>query len=569
MTDDDADEGELVHASVEELADAVMQCAGHYSFLIGAGTSVHDVPTAGMLIEQWREEKYEIVDPDEGREEWVEQKEAEEMSDDEGEYGFWFEQRHKTVGERRHFIEDLVEDADPNFGHIVLASMMTGLNGEDDDEDGSGYVPVTLTPNFDDLLYDAFYLFLEDKPLVVDHNVIASQFQLTRDRPAIIKLHGDYLYNNIQNTSDETADLEENIERAMSLVLQEYGMIVLGYSGEDDSIMQVFEDEEFEIPDYGLFWCTLDIDDISERVKKILKKSNAFVVEINGSEETFNKIYSYLNNNDGFRVPNPDRIEERAKERSDQLREVVEEGGPESLDLVMQGRKERAQGNHHSALELFSQAVEENPENARCYHHRGNTYREIGKYDNAISDFTQAIRLEPNVGEFYHSRGLAHENNGNYKQAVEDYSEAIKIDGDRSHFYQNRGVSFVRLSEYELAKSDYKKSIKIDNKSSYARVNLSELHLILQEYESALKESKNAIQVTQEDNLVSISLVMSIMSKIMLDMDYSTEESRLETVHDESDSISWNFSEIEGWIGEQEFNQNQEREIKRILNMVQ
>lgn len=61
-----------------------------------------------------------------------------------------------------------------------------------------GYVPNALTPNFDDLLFDAFYLFFEDKPHLVDHQAIAPEFKLTRESPTIIKLHGDYLYDNLQ-----------------------------------------------------------------------------------------------------------------------------------------------------------------------------------------------------------------------------------------------------------------------------------------------------------------------------------------------------------------------------------
>lgn len=68
------------------------------------------------------------------------------MGDKEGPYGFWFERLHPSRGGRREYIANLVEGAEPNLGHILLATMM-----------GEGYVPHALTPNFDDLLFDAFY----------------------------------------------------------------------------------------------------------------------------------------------------------------------------------------------------------------------------------------------------------------------------------------------------------------------------------------------------------------------------------------------------------------------------
>lgn len=149
-------EGDINRASVSQLVQAVAE-AKRYAFLIGAGTSrpkPAEIPTGGELTDIWRKECYELVEPDEEVDEWIATKE-ETMADDQTEYGFWFEERHPTRGQRRKRIQELVEDAEPTLGHILLATMMN-----------EGYVPNVLTPNFDDLLFDAFYLFLEGHCLV-------------------------------------------------------------------------------------------------------------------------------------------------------------------------------------------------------------------------------------------------------------------------------------------------------------------------------------------------------------------------------------------------------------------
>jgi len=215
---DPVDSDDIDEATVQDIVRALRDCKGHYSFLIGAGTSKPaEIPTGGDLIWEWKQERY--VEDHNGVDD------AHEVSDDEikrwantyennhanqNSYGFWFEEVHTSPGQRRHLIREKVENKDPTFGNIVLATLMA-----------EEYVPLTLTPNFDDLVYDALYRFLEEKPLVINHDAVAAEFSLTKERPMIIKLHGDYLFENLQNLDEETDKLQSNIERAFSLALNE------------------------------------------------------------------------------------------------------------------------------------------------------------------------------------------------------------------------------------------------------------------------------------------------------------------------------------------------------------
>jgi len=249
---------EISEVDVWQLVQAVAEC-GKYAFLIGAGTSrpqPASIPTAGYLIKTWQQECYNHSGSDDEFEDWVEHQEAENNTN-QSKYGFWFEKRHPTRGGRRKRIEKLVKDANPTPGHITLASMMS-----------NGYVPHVLTPNFDDLLFDSFYLFLEDKPNLIDHRAVVPEFKLTRDDPAIVKLHGDYLYDNLQNTGPETKALEPPMIDVLQRTVSEYGLVVIGYSGRDGSIMEPLLDAD--ISEYGIYWCVRDSDKISSNVKKLL-----------------------------------------------------------------------------------------------------------------------------------------------------------------------------------------------------------------------------------------------------------------------------------------------------------
>jgi hypothetical protein len=49
----------IEEATVQDVVRALRDCKGHYSFLIGAGTSKPaGIPSGGDLIREWKQERY-------------------------------------------------------------------------------------------------------------------------------------------------------------------------------------------------------------------------------------------------------------------------------------------------------------------------------------------------------------------------------------------------------------------------------------------------------------------------------------------------------------------------------
>jgi hypothetical protein len=71
---------------------------------------------------------------------------------------------------------------------------------------------------------------------------------ITSDRPKIIKLHGDYLFERLKNTVEELEQLDPNMERKFREFAKDCGVVVLGYGGRDRSIMRVVEEL------LGVYW---------------------------------------------------------------------------------------------------------------------------------------------------------------------------------------------------------------------------------------------------------------------------------------------------------------------------
>jgi hypothetical protein len=292
--------------------------SGNYAFLIGAGSSKPEpanISTGNELIKQWQKTCYSDNEPQIPLTDWVSEQEKSDMSNDQSQYGYWFERLHPTKGGRRDYIQQQVRDAKPTAGHVILASMMSVKNG------GRSVIPVTLTPNFDDLLVDSFYLYLEETPQLINHGGVVPAFRLTREEPTIVKLHGDYLYDNLKNVDDETRSLENRMESLLQETISEHGLVVVGYSGRDDSIMRALKDAE-EYSDHGIYWCTYApgdddvIESLSSDAHSLLEQTPSQIVPIEGFVPL---MFKFGRNIDGVNIPLKNELIEQAGDRADEL----------------------------------------------------------------------------------------------------------------------------------------------------------------------------------------------------------------------------------------------------------
>jgi tetratricopeptide (TPR) repeat protein len=497
--------GDIHKKSVTELVRAVRNAPdGEFTFLIGAGASAPqpaEIPTAEQMIEQFQQEIYNEEDRDIGDiETWAADYEPEGL-DESKRYGYWFSKAYPTAGGRREAIQDFVtkekqdETVDPPFGQIILASMM-------DD----GIISHTFTPNFDDLLFDAFYDFSENRPLFIDHNAKARRFNMSGNDPAIVKLHGDYLHYT-QNTPRETAELKTEIKNSFRQSVTEYGTIVVGYGGNDESIMNVLENATFS--ERGLFWCKwTDSDDLDERVKELLRDSEyAYLVEIDGADEVLGKFLKHIDRVD---LPDPQRIEARAEEKREMIEKRKDESLSQSADTdqnngsgsvnesvsrLWDARNKMAEGEYEEAIAIVDSLIESEPENSRYYNHRGIINRMADNNKQAIEDYDRAVDLDPDAAFYYYNRGNAKRELERYEEAIEDYNRAIELNPEDADNYVNRGNTKIKLERYEEAIEDYNRAIELDPDEGEYYSRRGYVKLELERYQEALEDYNRAIEL--------------------------------------------------------------------------
>ncbi len=256
---------------------------------LGAGASRSSgIRTASELVGEWRSTVYHgLRDATEDcsveeMKAWLTANES-EWYDQKKEYACLIERVYSTRANRRQCIENQVSEKIPSIGYAYLVRIAE-----------AGLLRTIFTTNFDDLLNEAFYQFSAERALVCAHDSSIDSISISSRRTKIIKLHGDYLFDDLKNTGTETSRLGDNMKEKFRECLKESGLIIAGYSGSDKSITRNL-DELLDNQAYlrnGLYWCFRAEDEVSDEVIEILEKPNAFYVLTPGFDELMADFYS-------------------------------------------------------------------------------------------------------------------------------------------------------------------------------------------------------------------------------------------------------------------------------------
>lgn len=261
----------------------------NFTLFLGAGASITSgIRSGGQLITQWKEEIYNESDGSVSFEEYY-STQSPDWYDNSNPYASLFEHRFDLQRQRRIFVEKEVADKTPSIGYAYLVNLIE-----------KGYFNTVFTTNFDDLLNEAFYRFSFVRPIVCAHDSSISGVTITSSRPKIIKLHGDYLFDNIKATLRETESLEQNMRMKFQEFAKDYGLIIIGYSGQDRSIRDILNYllQHDEYLKNGVYWCIKkgELFNINAELKKLLWQDKVYIVEIDGFDELMAEINNSLLN---------------------------------------------------------------------------------------------------------------------------------------------------------------------------------------------------------------------------------------------------------------------------------
>lgn len=229
------------------------------------------------------------------------------------EYSFYFEKCYDNTTARNAYIQNLVANIEPTRGHLCLANLF--INNK---------VKNIWTTNFDELIEVGVKTLSPQYSFNVVSSVQKDSISqiASNNFPNVIKLHGDYRYDSLQNTEQELQNLENQLSDLFCKNLMNKGLIVIGYAGNDDSVMKVLENniDNKDFLSKGIYWCKHPNTTLSERATAFMEnacKNNELscVIDIDGFDEFLNSLYKNYEHKNSL-------IDERWKDFDNRKKEI-------------------------------------------------------------------------------------------------------------------------------------------------------------------------------------------------------------------------------------------------------
>ncbi|UFS56842.1 SIR2 family protein [Comamonadaceae bacterium M7527] len=219
---------------LHSLAFSIQANPGVYAVLIGSGVSRSaQIPTGWEITLDFVRKLAEMENENCGSDPalWYRTRNGEEPN-----YSDLLNALAKTPAERQQLLRTYLEPSEteradglkaPTAAHRSIASLAA-----------KGYIRIIITTNFDRLM-EAALADVDVVPTVLSSpDQVRGAMPLIHTRCCVFKVHGDYLDPRIRNTTAELGSYPEELNDLLDRILDEFGLIVCGWSAEWDTALR-------------------------------------------------------------------------------------------------------------------------------------------------------------------------------------------------------------------------------------------------------------------------------------------------------------------------------------------
>lgn len=265
------------------LALGISAAPGTYALLAGSGISrAAQIPTGWEVVVDLIV-KVAALQSDEAAQDAREDPEGWWIARGHGEprYDVLLENLASTVAARRVLLHRYFEPTpderangikQPTAAHRAIADLVS-----------TGRIRLILTTNFDRLFEIALAETGVHPQVIVRSEAITAMAPLQHARATVIKLHGDYLdVDAMRNTPAELAIYDPAMKALLSRILDEYGLIILGWSGEWDTAL-VHAIESSPSRRYPTYWAAYH-GNLSASARRLLSNRAGHLISIESAD---------------------------------------------------------------------------------------------------------------------------------------------------------------------------------------------------------------------------------------------------------------------------------------------
>jgi len=480
--------------SLSKLICDIKTCADaeqKFCFILGAGASISSgIPTGRCMAQEWIEH-LKKKEPN-ATEKWLKENEIDE--DNPGEkYSMIYERRFRTHPHLGFiWLQNKMEDAIPSPGYYYLASILSNKQSS---------MKLVITTNFDSLIEDAIFMYTGKKPLVVSHESLASYLSNSTNRPIIAKIHRDLMLHPISH-AEGTSKLKETWKPVLKDVFKECSPIVIGYAGNDGSLMDILKNAANENKEKKpIYWCHMKNEVPNNTISELVHKSGGFLIPIENFDEAMN-----LFGNAFKQKFSENDLWERYYTRIERYKELDGKiGDTLNKDDDLSEDRKALRASRLKAIDVEIEKVlnliKTRPTNQRLYYNLGELYAQLKDNRNAVNAYDKAIYFSPYEPMYYNARGLSYQNMKEYEKAIKDYSKAIELDPNNVEYYINRAEVYTEQSERNKANEDMAKAEELGyDKKVPVHFHKSCISKIEKKFDIQLDKEKTTTYFNKERN---------------------------------------------------------------------
>lgn len=270
-----------------------------HALFLGAGASITSgIPSAQMCIWEWKrnifltnnvglESQFSELSLASVRrriQRWLDRQAIYPANGAPEEYSVYIEACYPIPDSRRSYFQEKVRIAKPHIGYQLLGPLAS-----------QALIKSVWTTNFDQLVGRAMAPN-NIMPIEVGIDSAHRVIRTTKTGELIIvSLHGDYRYDQLKNTADEIKRQESDLQLGLIEELKDSPVIILGYSGRDESIMSTLSRGVEQKGAGSLYWCVQDSDNIPKPVLDLISQARrqghtAYIVSTQGFDDTMMRL---------------------------------------------------------------------------------------------------------------------------------------------------------------------------------------------------------------------------------------------------------------------------------------
>lgn len=435
-----------------------------FGFILGAGASVKsNIPAGGFFAEKWFGEIADSLGENETLTEWTNSIEGFDEKNLAASYTKLFDKRFEidyALGYQE--LQRYMDKAKPSIGYSFLAQVLAETENK-----------FVITTNFDTMSEDALFDLKDAKPLVLGHEVLSSFVNAASPtRPTIIKIHRDFLFDPY-NSEDKIQKMDGRWEKALNPVLRENAMIVIGYGGNDESLMGYLKAIDDRKP---IYWCYRNEDELSDRILDLLTETD-FLIKI----ESFDKFMLLLSD----KLNSPRLIDQENIENSQIVKNAMARAKSYALQLEELAKGELGKNEQEAIKKLlpswwdYQLAVKQETDSDK----------KDGIYREGLKAYPKSYELMINYATFL--KGIYKD----YDKAEMLYQEALELDPSQAISNAVYAVFLTDIRKaYDKAEEFYTQALVLKPSEGVANTAYAVfLKTIRKDYDKAENHYRNAV----------------------------------------------------------------------------